>query len=235
MVAESREAMANNLLMHVYPRRGGPWRDAINGIRQRLPLFDGRRVIGVVHGDGLEPADLVCEELRDIGTDFIVRPNDSGLREVATMRPGIEVIEREPGRTFYCHTKGATHDRGTVPQEWRDVMLSVCLDFPRLIDCVMESAKVCGPFRRFGGLGVEWHFSGSFFWFDNDSIWRRPWRYVQEAWYGVETFPPCNFHLPESACLFMDRCGDLYDATYWQTCVRPAFEAWQLRMKTCTQ
>ena len=225
-----------HLICHVYPKAGGTWRDTVSELRQRIELFDGRRVFGIVHGDGLESMDSVRHELSDIATDFIVAPNNPGLREVVTLRPAIDILCRDPqGAAMFCHTKGATHSADSICQEWRHVMMSACLDFPELIDAAIDDKPIVGPFRRFGGLGVAWHFSGSFFWFRVEDLWRREWRYVQESWFGVETFPACNFHDHESRCLFLDNCGDLYDSEYWSRVVRPAFRVWKERLTACTR
>lgn len=225
----------NHLICHLYPRIGGPWRATVEALKKRLDMFDGRRIFGVVRGAGLEDWELVRQELEGVATELIVNDNDAGLREVVTLRPAIEIVERLPGSVFFCHSKGATHHAESICQEWREAMFEVCLNYPALISAALEDKPICGPFRRFGGLGVEWHFSGSFFWFRAESVFMRHWRYVQDVWYGVETFPACNFHAHESRCLFMDRCGDLYDEKYWSTVVRPSLKFWRERMDKCTR
>ena len=224
----------NHVVCHIYPKVGSTWRTIVDGLRKRQSMFDGKRIIGIVTGENLENPDTVKKELSDFGTHWIINANDPGLREVVTLRPAIDELMKDPsGNAFYCHSKGATHSPDSICQEWREVMLSVCLDFPALINAALADRPICGPFRRYGGLGVEWHYSGAFYWFRLEDLWMREWRYVQNTWYGVETFPACNFHPPEARCLFLDHCGDLYDPDYWDRVVRPAFDIWKKRIAAC--
>lgn len=227
--------MTSHLMMHIYPKIGGTWRDAVAGIRQRLQVFDGRRVFGIVHGDGLEAPEVVRGELADIATDFVVLGNEPSLREVQTWPSMISLLHGQPGRVFYCHSKGATHHAESICQEWRETMFAVCLDYPELIDAALAQYPICGPFRRFGGLNVDWHFSGSFYWFRCDEIWQREWGDIRQNWYGVESWPALRFSRDESFCLFLDSTYDLYDSEYWQRVVRPAFRVWKSRMTECAR
>lgn len=217
-------------MMHVYPKSGGPWRDAVAGIRQRINLFDGERIVGIVRGDGLEDA---ADEVADIATETIVLGNDPSLREAMTFPSMIARLHGKAGRVFYCHTKGATHHTGSICQEWREVMLEACLDYPPLIDCMLSRVNVCGAFRRHEGLGVDYHYSGSFYWFNGPALWNRDWGNIHQVWYGVESWPAVQFGLGESGCLFLDYCGDLYSEDYWASAVRPALAAWRERMGKC--
>lgn len=239
-VAESNRrlglvAQVTHLMCHIFPRIGGTWKDSIEGIRQRLQLFDGRRVFGIVHGDNLEPPETVQRELADIATDFVVMANEPSLREVQTWPSMISILHGQPGRVFYCHSKGGTHHAESVCQEWRRVMLEVCLDYPALIDAALERYAVCGPFRRHEGLGVPFHFSGSFYWFNCAALWARSWGAIEQVWYGVESWPARQFTLAESFCLFLDSAGDLYSERYWEVAVRPALKAWKDRITKCTR
>ena len=226
-------AQVNHLACHICPR--GTWRDAVEELRQRAALFDGRRVFGVATGSDLESPDAVCDAVGDLATDVIVLANDPSLREVMTFPSMMSALRGLPGRLFYCHSKGATHPPNSVCQEWRRVMFETCLDHPRLIECMLERYPICGPFRRFGGLGVPWHFSGSFYWLRCADLWAQDWGNVQQFWYGVETYPSWQYTADQSGCLFLDNCEDLYDEGYWMRIVHPALDAWRKRMDACTE
>ena len=226
----------NHLMMHIYPRVGGTWRDAVAEIRSRRSLFEGRRVAGVALGEGLESRESVRDTLGDLFDSVTFVDNDPGLREVATFPLLITSLRGVAGNVFYCHTKGSTHPAESICQEWRRLMFSVCLDYPALIDCSLRSHAIAGPCRRVGDmLSVPWHFSGAFYWLRAAAAWARNWGHIHQVWYGVESWPAVQFSIEESACLFLDHCQDLYATDYWDRVVRPAFAVWRERISKCTR
>ena len=162
------------------------------------------------------------------------------LQEVATFLPMMERIIREPGITFRCHAKGATHaDDAAASHKWRDAMAAACLDYPELVDCCFATgANIAGAFRSHGLWAFpgyhNWHFAGTWFWFRNERARRLDWRNVHPNFMGVEAWPGL-FPLGESRCLFFDNANTahLYDNEFWRTNITPALGWWRKSLASC--
>jgi hypothetical protein len=227
-----------NLLCHIYPQTaGGRWRRTAEHLCARRQHFDGRRVIAVARDHECDRIDDVKAAFAPLEAEFLEFDNDPNLGEVATLPALLEsVADHDPrGITFYCHGKGASWPESTHPaHEWADVLFAACLDYPELVTRALATAVFCGSLRRTTSLAATvspWHFSGTFFWFRHDIVFDSSrnglWRHVERTWGGTEAWPSLQVPKEQSACLFLDDAGDLYDPHYWDTIVRPAFRAWR--------
>lgn len=234
--------MTRNLICHIYPRKCGKWRRTVEHLCSagRWEQFDGLRLIAVAIDETCDDAREVRQAFGPRGAQFMVVDNNPELQEVATFVAHLQQLSREPGITFRCHAKGATHADGGNPAShvWADAMFSTCLDSPELIDCVMSKKEICGPFSSFGiwgGPGYHsWHFAGSFYWFRNEAAFCRDWGNVRQAFWGVEAWPGI-FTVEESACLFCDRANthQLYDVDWWKIGIAPGFAHWCQNVRLC--
>lgn len=223
--------MRRHLLCHIYPQWSGKWLETVKGLLQRWKLFDGRRVVAIATGVECDSPRLVREAFGDDPPEFIELRNVPSLREAASFRQLLERVDGEEGITLYLHGKGSTHGHdSSICHEWREVMLSVCLDHPTLVDCLLTRYPIVGPFKRYNCLTVPWHYSGSHYWFRNRDVFSRDWQRIEQLWFGVETWPGIQFASEEAGCLFCDHAGDLYDEGYWQDTVRPGFRHWQAKL-----
>ena len=98
-----------NLVFHVYPFAGNDaWRWNLAQLRQRIDLFDGRRIIAIAYdGDTVHPS-AVSWELRGLGCEYIRCHNNPQLGETVTWLPPWEAVEGAPGVTFRAHAKGVS-------------------------------------------------------------------------------------------------------------------------------
>ena len=98
-----------NLIYHVYPSRKkrAEWQDNLEQLVARWSVFDGAKIVSVVHGGGLVPVEKVA---RYIPSDArIISPrNDRRFREGVSFRTLLEIVVPYPGATFYAHTKGSS-------------------------------------------------------------------------------------------------------------------------------
>lgn len=88
-------------------------------------------------------------------------------------------VSQEPGFTVWLHAKGA--GRGT-PQahlrSWWELAYETLLDV-ETVRHSLDRHVVAGVFRRnlyARNLGVQWHFSGTFYAFRNDWVFERDWQ-----------------------------------------------------------
>jgi len=233
------EPVRRNFMMHIWPaEEGGAWRWNCDHVLSRAELFNGRRVVAIATGRHTDPPEAVQEYLGDFTDEFIVMPNDPKLREVVTFVPLLERMEStDPNEvTFCCHSK-ATKNKlspshvGTTIFDWTRTMYETCLDdWPTVRDALTAHA-MAGSFKRYGQFTTRgnhrWHYSGTFYWFRNRDVFRRNWRFVDQRFFGTESWPGHMFRPDETACLFMDNVNDLYQKEYWDSVIAPALAAYR--------
>jgi len=72
-----------NLIYHVWPVRDSLWRWNIEQLLERIDIFNGRRIIGIVHDSQSELPEEVMKCFEGHGCEFVVRSNNP-LGEVNT-------------------------------------------------------------------------------------------------------------------------------------------------------
>jgi GT2 family glycosyltransferase len=83
-----------NLIYHVAAfKSNDAWRRNVFQILKRMQVFNGKRVVGIVTGDELESPETVMQAFDGHNVEFIVRPNDRGLRETVTLPPLLGAVE----------------------------------------------------------------------------------------------------------------------------------------------
>lgn len=235
---ELTEPVRRNCIFHLWPvRHVGAWQWNCDQLIQRAHLFNGRRVVAIAVSHDADEPEVVKEYLRDFTDEFVVMRNKKQLREVVTFVPMLERIQSlNPNEvTWSGHGKCVRHRigpdiGGSTIFRWTDAMYRTTLDdWPAVREALKTNAMV-GSFRRFGEFNIRgnhrWHYSGTFYWFRHVDVFRRNWRYVPKRFFGTEAWPGQLFKPDETACLFADRCGDLYDAAYWDRDIQPALEEW---------
>jgi hypothetical protein len=228
-----------NLLYHVAPFSGnGVWQRNVAHLVKRIALFDGRRVVAVVTGAGLDPPGKVRAALAGHVHEFIELPNDPGFygrRETTTFLPLLErVCTSDPGQvTWYGHAKGVTRPvaPGVSVHPWTRLLYETTLDYWPLAETLLGRFPVVGAFkkpgRHFEGSQSAWHYSGSFLWFRNAELFARDWRRVDHAWWGTESYPGLHFRPEEAGCLFHESPHlDLYHPDYIAR-VLGEYEGWR--------
>jgi hypothetical protein len=225
-----------HLAYHVAPFAGtGIWRHNITQLLSRIHLFNGKRVVAIATGPGLDPPDMVKDALGEAVHEYIVLPNQSTLREVVTFLPLLERIESTDSReiTFYAHTKGVTRpvDNSTTVHAWTTIMYETCLNYVSLVESLLETHPIVGTFKKLGagfpGSRSSWHYSGTFYWLRNADVFSRPWRVVDQEWWGTESWPGLHFLPAEAGKLFLEGTVpemNLYDQAFLQTTVRQLAE-----------
>ncbi len=224
-----------NLLYHIYPLQGGIWRWNVIQLRQRLALFNGRRVVAIATGPETEPASSVRWELGEDEAEYIEVRNVPDRREVQTFRPLWERMRDQPGVTLYAHAKGVTRQPGSTAAEWAAILYRACMDYWPAVEGLLEAHPLAGPFKRhvkgWADLSSTWHYSGSWYWLRHDALFARPdWQRIDQHWSGIEAWPSLHFEAQEAGAIFYEWHGHglgLYDRKYLESLVLPAWERWQ--------
>lgn len=205
-----------NLIYHIWPVRGSMWRWNLDQLKARIDLFNGRRLIGIVHDKRSEDPGAVEAYLEGHGCEFLVALN----------QPSGE------------HAKGVRHEP-SVPnavRRWADVSYRAALDDWRAVCADLERFALTGSFRMFGrfrphGYIDDWHYSGTYYWMRHARVFARNCLAVPQFYCGVEAWPGKYFARHEAGCLLFDDLRQLaYDERFWQT--REAdLERWEWERK----
>lgn len=227
-----------NLIYHVAPfPRNGVWQRNIGQLLRRIRAFNGRRVVAIVTGSNLDPAQDVRDLLSGHVHEFIEMPNNPRLGEVVTFKSLLSRVKTEdPAQiTFYGHAKGVSRpvNEGVTVHRWTDIMYETCLDYIPLVEQALARYPVAGSFKKrclgFAGSSSAWHYSGTFFWFRNAEIFKRNWEVIDQQWGGVEAWPGVHFAPDEGESLFggrPDEFMNLYDMNCLKTYQRD-LEVWR--------
>lgn len=216
-----------HLTYHLYPR-GDWWRWNVQQLRQRISLFNGRRIMAVVTDQYSASLEEVQRLLADCDMEYIALDNEENLREQVSHMQLIEALEPHQGRadvTFYGHGKGVS-TRALYPgvAAWTDEMYRGCLDYWPLVRRLLQDSCAAGCYRRLWcGLphhNVKWHYSGTFRWLRNRDLYSRNWRAIGKGYCAAEGYPPTQFQLEETACVhgeFGSGGMGLYQPETWAT------------------
>lgn len=235
------EICTRNLLYHVCPYPGsGVWQRNVEQIRKRMSLFNGRRSVAIVTGPNLEHPDVVRRAFGDDVGDYLIMPNDPKLREAKTLIPLLERVQTADPReaTFFGHTKGVTRpvNPGVTVHRWADLMYESCLDDWAPVAKMLSSRVSAGSFLKIGsgfqGSASRWHYSGTFWWIRNSTLFSRNWRKIDRQWWGAESYLSLHIRQEEAGCLFHRGkvpTLDLYSFEYMRDVVEPEWEKWHVR------
>ncbi len=228
-----------NLMFHVWPVKGtGAWQWNCDQLMMRADLFNGKRIVAIVHDAQSDRPDAVKEYLRDFTDEFLVFGNNPKLREVVTFVPMMEKLESLNANelTFNCHSKAVKHkigpdNPGTTLFRWTDAMYETLVDRFDIVLELLKTKAMAGSFKRYGQFKTHrnnaWHYSGTFYWFRHVDVFQRNWRYLDQRFFGTESWPGHMFKADETACVFHDRTDDLYQLSYWREKVQPALDEWR--------
>lgn len=228
-------AVKRNLAMHVYPRSNGEWRRSIRHIKCRLSQFDGTKKVSVAIDTSTDRLRDVEREFGDSGIDYREIFNDARQEMVSFPWLIEQSLDDSDAITLYCHSKGCTHNANQSSHLWLDAMAAACLDYPEMVEFIMQKRHIVGAFRSGMMIGTSqapWHFAGTWYWFRNSALWTREWHKCDPEFWGAESYPGVHFWRHESGCLFYDHAetGHLYDIGHWQSRIGPSFKAWRAKL-----
>jgi hypothetical protein len=230
------ESKIRHLSYFVYPKTEDSWKWNLDELAKRLWLFNGRKVIGIVHDDDSAKTDDVLQYAAAIGMTFddvVIAANNPSQREVVLWVPMLECLTPETAKpdevVFSAHAKGQVYDDPTHTRDWADLMYRSCLDDWPSVYNALRSALFAGSFRQYGLFDrwYDWAYSGTFFWWRLAEIGKRPWREVDTWFCGTESWPGKMCDPRETACLFLNDSTNMYEADYWTSTVWPEWAKYQ--------
>ena len=231
-----------HLCYHIYPARlegGDCWRRNVAALRERISLFNGRRVIGVAIGPHTDRMDAVERAFAGTGAELLEVRNAPSMRECTTLVKMYEKVSGFVGPehvTLHGHAKGITSESwATGVRSWVESLYELCLDYWPRVEMMLQTFPIVGPyFREWTDWTVPgfvsnstWHYSGAWRWFRNADMFSREWRYVEPFWCGSESHPSMVFGEKEAGNLFhkvLPRDRALYLKPYWDQVVTPELQ-----------
>jgi hypothetical protein len=232
-----------NLLYHVWPVNGTMWKWNLDQLLKRIDLFNGRRVMSIVHDAKSATPEEVQQVVAGHGFEFVIAANDQrgeAINFAEMMRMVASHDENE--LTFYGHAKGVKYEPN-IPQpvrRWSEVQYQVALDDWVGIREQLQRYAMTGPFKRHGRYKphrnlANWHYSGTYFWMRHAHVFARDYQNVPQFYGGVETWPGIVFRNEETGCVFVDDLGPShtyhpYFPQFWRTAA-PILKRWQASVK----
>lgn len=228
--------ITRDLIYHVWPtKHTDQWLWNLDQLIQRIDLFNGRRIMGIVVDGKSHPAEAVMDYMAGHGFEFVVRPN-SKIGEVLTFPTMLEMIRTDdPNRlAFYLHAKGVRYsqaelDSGSV-RHWAAAQYEVLLDDVESVEAALMNNLFAGSFRAWvNTAGTSWQYSGTFWAMRSARVFARKLPQPKDKYGGVELWPAQVSSLAESACLFVDNAGHLAlkEAKCWREQIEPQLQAWR--------
>lgn len=196
--------MRRNLYYFVCPA-GTLWRWNIERLKEFWNIFNGRKLISIVYGPGLEKTE---EAMKCFTADaeFMVSENCPLLCETKTFVRGLSRLKSDDPEevTFYAHAKGGRQAEESLAnvQRWVDSMYVLNLSSPELVDRLMLQYSSLGCYRQdYSYRGSRWHYSGTFYWLKHRDLFSRNWTDIEPTKFGSEGYPGRHFKIEESFSL----------------------------------
>jgi hypothetical protein len=233
-----------NLMYHIWPVTGSMWRWNLDQLKRRLELFNGRRVMSIVHDQRSVAPQEVQDAVKGHGFEFVIAGNDERGEAITFAEMLRRVLSDDTNEvTFYGHAKGVKYepDIPVTIRRWSEVQYQVALDDWLTVYEQLQRYAMTGPFKRLGRFNThynlaDWHYSGTYFWMRNAQVFARNHKDIPQFYGGVETWPGTMFSRDETTCLFVDNLGPdhrhhPYYPEFWDYTAEPAIRRWQATLK----
>lgn len=236
----SPDPWRRHLCYFIFPLQGEEWKWNVDQLRQRLDLFNGRRVVAVCNiapSDKFKLAsfDEVRERLGD-GVEYLQVPQyrANRLGEVTAFPHLLRRVSefRDPGDvTFYGHAKGVTKPGNMNVQGWTELMYRANLDHWSEVSAALTQHVFAGALKVAGWWRWPWHYHGTFYWFRNADVFARNWSHVEPRYGGTEMWVAGVAQEHEAADLFGTPTAPLY-LEHAVAHSRRTYETWKEGTKT---
>jgi hypothetical protein len=221
--------MKHNLIYFLFPRRGSNWQEPVAELLPNIHKFNGRKIITVAEDHNTDDLSVVIEAFQAFGraeVEFIPVVNDARLGEMPHFLNTMDLLaDDQDGATLYMHAKGVSYkadgryieaiggpgspERESNIRNWRQRMLDYLTNITavqRALDSGYDAVgcfKVPGIIRK--NAPVHWHYSGTFFWFRNSTVFQHPeWREIYPVRSGTEFYLQRIIPSEAAACLYAD-------------------------------
>jgi len=229
--------MKKNILFHCYIKNINELNESLcfglKCLQNYMSVFDGKKVITIT----LDQPELFDHqkfsekiELINLFDEVIVMKNNSHNRESESLIEMLESVKSiKNSMTFYAHTKGSTWSLDSCLKNWILSMYFFNLEQSR-IDKVEENFisgyTTSGILKKdcrwnINGLSGEWHYSGAFFWINNEELFKYNWQTLVKGRMSLEAYLGQRIPTEKAACNFVCRNYNfLIDDLLWESEIR---------------
>jgi len=229
-----------NLMYHIYPI-GDKWMWNLDQLLERISLFNGRKIIGIVVDEKSATPDEVRKYIGSNANEYLIYENHSSQHEMRSFEDQLKELEtNDPNHiTFRAHAKGVSnftvkHTRKNKKSDhiidWVEMLYTTNLDNFDLVKEHLTESAMTGSCRKFGQFKNDMNkatYSGSFYWFRNCHVFAREWKPKHVKRWACEEWPGSLFSKDDTRCLFLDNVQRLYSAEYWNQKVLPQYKTWK--------
>ena len=171
-----------NLLFHICPFTEGreQWKWNVHQLKRYASWTNGKRVVSIVQGHGIDLVEDVLHEFDDFRIDKLIVRVNSGLCEMETFPHAIKEIAstNSDEAFFYCHAKGTSKPAGSpelkAAKLWTGYMYRFLFGNRARTLEALNRYSAAGSFKEeSGAFGTNWHFSGTFWGIRHDRLFSR--------------------------------------------------------------
>jgi hypothetical protein len=219
--------MKKNLIFYFYlkdnNRIDGTAHHHLNLLKRYSHIFDGQKILYLATDKEPENKEEILSLfgfLGEITYKFV--KNDPELRESKYFIPMINEIRDRNSLTFFGHSKGLTTEGS--PDSMMDWIISMYyfnlepLYLPNIWNSLYGDSVFAGILRKDipcpPCVSSNWHYSGTFFWFNTKKVFERSLDFYKYGRFEVESFPGNHSDVSKSYCEERFTWDNNFDARY---------------------
>jgi hypothetical protein len=184
----------------------------LKALNNYIHNFNGQKIVKIA----IDDTSVNNEHLVSLFPGFEVEivKNHPEHRESEYFIDSIKQIQNKDSLTFYAHNKGGTTDdyHDDTIKYWLSSMyffnledeflktIEICLNLDKTFSGILRKDINCSPW-----VCTDWHYSGTFFWFNTQKIFNTPnWDVINKGRYSIEEYPGKIASLDESYSTFIN-------------------------------
>jgi hypothetical protein len=202
------EIAKTNLIYHICPFSSGreQWVWNIDQLKRFAFWTNGKRVVSIVQGPGIDCLDDVLKEFGDFRIDKLIVRENTSLWEMETFPYALkETMNTNSNEAFfYCHAKGTSKPVGSpelkAARLWTGYMYRFLFGNAEKTLGALSRYSTVGSFKEVdGAFDTNWHFSGTFWGIRHDRLFTKPdWNALLRDRYFIEFYPSRHFQSQEA-------------------------------------
>jgi|GEM_PF-3148357 len=178
-------------------------------LKHYIDIFNGEKIIYIATDDEININTINKLKSYFSFTNATIKvvknnPNNRESEYFIGQLEDLQKIKKDNSITFYAHTKGSTYDENNCILKWILSMYFFNLENDNLlnIDNKLKDNLFSGIFRIDNPcppwVFADWHYSGTFFWFNTDNLFSTDWKSGYKDRFFVESYPGLKCNISQS-------------------------------------
>jgi len=213
--------MKKNFLYHCYIKNideiDESTKFSLRCINNYIHIFDGKKIVYIALDnldDSIKNTILKNFSVLSKFDDVIFTNNHSTDRESVTFIELLESVKDcEDSMTFYAHNKGSTWPLDNCLKNWIFSMFFFNLDDLYLKETetqLKQNYTTSGILKKdckwhCPSIEGEWHYSGAFFWINNEKFFNYDWRKFKRGRMSIESYLGQRIHTSQAYSTFVTK------------------------------